>query len=154
MRALLEKRVLPLVTARNDELSVRARTVCERQGIAVRGRADECELGVVGRPGGSGVAPGEERSRRPTAHRHENLLSCGIAVETEPYLRTVAIEPKASQEVPGRQQGGSVGREVREGSGTKLTDPDVELPQPVADESHKPAVRRDFGLLFRALPVR
>ena len=35
-----------------------------------------------------------------------------------------------------------------------LTDPDVELSILVGEEGHEPAVGRDFGLLFSAVPIR
>ena len=46
MHALPDKRVVPLVTTRDDRMSVHAGTVCEKQGITVRGRTDERELAV------------------------------------------------------------------------------------------------------------
>ncbi len=47
-----------------------------------------------------------------------------------------------------------VEREVVERPGAHLTHPDVELSSPVGDEGHEPAVGRNLGVLFRALPVR
>ena len=154
MHAFLDEGVLPIVTTGGDGVSVRAGAVGEKQGIAARGRADERELGVLRRPGGSGVAGSQERSRCPTGQRHENLLSRGIAVETEPDLRALVIEPEASQEVPGRHHRADVFREVLEVSGAELADPHVELSEAVGDEGHEPAVGRDLRLLFGAVPVR
>ena len=86
------------------------------------------ETSVVSRPGWSGVGPCQERSRRAAGQRNEDFGSPGIAGTIEPDLRPVAIEPEASQDVPGRHHRGDVEREIVELPGAQLTDPDVELP--------------------------
>ena len=115
--------------------------------------SNQGEAGVVWRPGRSGVSPAQERSRRPAGERQEHLLSSWIPLGVEPDLRPVAIESKTSQEICRRDHRGAIEGEILKPPGADLTHPDVELSSLVGDERDEPAIGRNVGLLFRALPV-
>ena len=116
--------------------------------------ADVDEMGVVWRPRWRGFARAQERSRQPPVSGMSTLCLPGLPERLNQISDPSPVNPRLRRRFPGVNIGGMSSVRLAKLPGAHLTHPDVELSGLVGEEGHEPAVGRDFGSLFRALPIR
>ena len=131
---------------------VGAGAVGDEQRIAGR----HCEIdepGAIGRPGGRVGALAQERPRRAAGQRHEQLRFPVSPMPMNQISAPSPEKPKLRRMRRRRRQRRDVSREVDETSGAHLAHPEVELTVAVGEERDEPAVGRNLGAAFGALPI-